>query len=178
MQTPMLPHSAAAQEPSLGGLRNARTSGQAASWRSRSAALSASSARSPQDARPRNGVGGSQQLTPSSESSSVGMLRSPQSESSSVGMLRSEPGSASKEEPLICGEVSEEEQSPCLPPPCDRVCCLERFDRVPCSIASGSRSVEMLQSPASLGDHRSVMAASTPSATVTSYLPPSGEGNA
>jgi hypothetical protein len=96
------------------------------------------------------------------------MLQSPQSESSSVGMLRSAPGSASREEPLICGEVAEDESSPCLPRPCDQSCCSNPFDGAPRALASGRRSVEMLQSPTSLGDHRSVMTASTPSAMVTS----------
>jgi hypothetical protein len=96
------------------------------------------------------------------------MLQSPASESSSVGMLRSAPGSASREEPLNCGEVSEDESSPCLPRPCPRGCCSSSFDGVSRSMATGSRHAEMLQSPASREDHRSVMTASTPCAMVMS----------
>ena len=55
-----------------------------------------------------------------------------------------------------------------MPRPCDQSCCSNPFDGAPRALASGRRSVEMLQSPTSLGDHRSVMTASTPSAMVTS----------
>ena len=98
----------------------------------------------------------------------MGMLQSPASEASSVGMLRSTPGSASKEEPLNCGEVSEDESFPCLPVPCPRGCCSSSFDGVSRSMATGSRHAEMLQSPASREDYRSVMTASTPCAMVMS----------
>ena len=96
-----------------------------------------------------------QQFSPGSESSSLGMLKSPASESSSLGMLRSEPCSASNKPGL-----------------CRRGCCSSPFNSVPRSIVPGSSSgssyAELLRSPASLEDRRSVMNASTPSATVRS----------